>query len=220
MYKACIFDLDGTLTDTVESLTYSVNATLKEMKLGQITEEQCKAFVGNGARKLIEESLKAVGDKNASKIEPAMEAYGRIFKEGCTYHVKPYEGIVEMLTELKQRKMKLAVLSNKPHEQTQKVVKTFFDDDVFLRVQGPQEGVPRKPDPTGLLKLLEYLQIDKEECLYIGDSEADMKVGNAAGIDTVGVSWGFRAKEVLRAHSATYIVDRPEEIISIVKGAE
>lgn len=220
MYKACIFDLDGTLTDTLESLTYSVNLTLQEVGVGQITDEQCKSFVGNGARRLIEESLKAAGDPNALKIEEAMEAYGRIFKVHCTYHVKPYDGIVSLLDNLNKDGVQLAVLSNKPHLRTLDVVNQFFDQDVFQCVHGQCEEVPRKPDPAGIFLILEELGIEKEECLYIGDSEADIKAGRAAGVDTVGVLWGFRTKEVLEAQGATYIIDKPEKIYSIVKGAE
>ena len=220
MYKACIFDLDGTLTDTLESLAYSVNATLNELGLEQITDEQCKAFVGNGARRLVERSLQAAGDEQAERIDEAMEAYGRIFKEFCTYHVAPYEGIVEMLKELQQQNIRLGVLSNKPHLQTQNVVATFFAKELFSAVYGQQDNVPRKPDPTALYMIMEKWGIAKEECLYIGDSEVDMKTGCAAGVTTIGVSWGFRTREVLIENGATYVVDKPEEIISIVKGVE
>jgi len=220
MYKACIFDLDGTLTDTLESLSYSVNATLKEMKLGQITDEQCKAFVGNGARKLLEKSLQAAGDPDATRIDEAMEIYGRIFKTGCTYHVAPYNGIVDMLNALKEQGIKMAVLSNKPDMQTKDVVATFFHSDIFSCVQGQREDVPRKPDPAAVFYILDKLQAKKEECLYIGDSEVDVKTGNAAGVDTIGVTWGFRSRDVLANEGATYIVDKAEEIISIVEGAK
>ena len=118
--KACIFDLDGTLTNTLESMTYSVNLTLKEMGLSQITKDQCRMFVGNGARVLIEESLKVSGDPKASRIEEGMKIYGRIFDQNCTYHVTLYEGIPEMLKALKDRGIHLAVLSNKPDRQTVK----------------------------------------------------------------------------------------------------
>ena len=217
MYKACIFDLDGTLTDTLESLTYSVNMTLSELQLGQITSEQCKSFVGNGARRLIEQSLQAAGDSEAKHIEEAMEAYGRIFKKYCTYHVAPYDGIVDMLKELKKQGVQLAVLSNKPHLQTKDVVATFFEEETFERVYGQQEGVPRKPDPAALHMILEELGVNQKECLYIGDSDVDMMTGCAAGVPAVGVTWGFRSKDVLVSHGATYIVDKAEEIISIVK---
>ena len=220
MYKACIFDLDGTLTDTVESLTYSVNATLRELGLGQITPEQCKAFVGHGARRLIEDSMKAAGDEHAARIEEGMEAYGRIFEKNCTYKVAPYEGIEKLLEDLKSLGVRLAVLSNKPHSQTGKVVDAFFAKDTFVTVQGQQEHIPRKPDPTGLYQVIELLGVAKEECIYIGDSDVDMVTGKSAGVTTIGVTWGFRTKEVLEAHEATYIVEKPEEIISIIKGAK
>ncbi len=218
MYKACIFDLDGTLTDTLESLTYCVNATLCELGLSQITDEQCKAFVGSGARNLIERSLMAVGDSELLHAEKAMEVYGRIFKENCTYHVVPYEGIVELLHTLKLLGIRLAVLSNKPHLQTKDVVATFFGTDTFTCVQGQQETIPRKPDPTAVFMIAKELNVACEECLYIGDSDVDMQTGNAAGVTTVGVTWGFRSREVLKENGAVHIVDQAEEIISIVKG--
>ncbi len=220
MYKACIFDLDGTLTDTLESLTYSVNTTLSELGLGQITEDQCKAFVGSGARKLIERSIKATGDPKADRLDEAMEVYGRIFKKYCTYHVAPYDGIAGMLEELQRLGIQLAVLSNKPHLQTKDVVAAFFHEGTFTKVYGQQEGIPRKPDPTALHMILDELQVEREECLYIGDSDVDMQTGAAAGVTSVGVSWGFRARDVLAENGATYVVDKPEEIISIVKGAK
>ena len=217
MYKACIFDLDGTLTDTLESLTYSVNATLKELQLSAITSEQCKSFVGSGARFLIERALEASGDTELVHIEEAMEIYGRIFKVNCTYRVAPYEGIEDMLKVLKETGIRMAVLSNKPHLQTIDVVREFFGEDTFAHVQGQQEGVPRKPDPTAALYIAERLGVDPKECVYIGDSDVDMQTGNAAGMETVGVSWGFRPKEMLIEHGAKHTIDYPEELISIVK---
>lgn len=217
MYKACIFDLDGTLTDTLESLTYSVNATLSELNLPAITSEQCKSFVGSGARYLIERALQASGDRNLVHIEEAMKIYGRIFKVNCTYKVAPYEGIVEMLQELKEAGVKLAVLSNKPHLQTVDVVAEFFDEDLFTHVQGQQEGVPRKPDPTAALLIAELMSVEPKECVYIGDSDVDMETGSAAGMETVGVTWGFRPKELLLEHGAKHIINHPKELISIVE---
>ena len=218
MYKACIFDLDGTLTDTLASLSYSVNATLKELGLGQITDEQCKAFVGNGARHLIERSLEAAGDPELTRIDEAMETYGRIFKVNCTYQVKAYPGVEDMLHELKARGIRLAVLSNKPHVQTQDVVRTFFGTDLFDWVQGQKEGVPRKPDPAAAVYIANQLQVSENECVYIGDSDVDMKTGNAAGMKTVGVTWGFRSKEVLIEHGAHCTIDHAKDLIAIAGG--
>ena len=196
--KACIFDLDGTLTNTLESMTYSVNLTLEEMGLSKITKDQCRLFVGNGARVLIEKSLKAAGDTDASRIEEGMEIYGRIFDRNCTYHVTPYEGIPEMLKALKDKGIQLAVLSNKPDRQTVKVVKAIFGEELFDYAQGQKEGIRRKPEPDGVWYLMEQMHVSKEECLYIGDSEVDAATGRNAGLKTIGVLWGFRDRKTLR----------------------
>ena len=214
--KACIFDLDGTLTNTLESMTYSVNLTLKEMGLSQITKDQCRMFVGNGARVLIEESLKVSGDPEASRIEEGMKIYGRIFDQNCTYHVTPYEGIPEMLKALKDRGIHLAVLSNKPDRQTVKVVKEIFGDNIFDYAQGQKDGIRRKPEPDGVWYLMEQMQVSKEECLYIGDSEVDAATGKNAGLKTIGVLWGFRDRKTLETAGADHLIARPEELLQFV----
>lgn len=214
--KACIFDLDGTLTNTLESMTYSVNLTLKEMGLSQITKDQCRMFVGNGARVLIEESLKVSGDPKASRIEEGMKIYGRIFDQNCTYHVTLYEGIPEMLKALKDRGIHLAVLSNKPDRQTVKVVKEIFGDNIFDYAQGQKDGIRRKPEPDGVWYLMEQMQVSKEECLCIGDSEVDAATGKNAGLKTIGVLWGFRDRKTLETAGADHLIERPEELLQFV----
>ena len=211
--NVCIFDLDGTLTDTLASLTYSVNETLKEMGLSPITAEQCRSFVGNGARVLIEKALAAVGLPDKSRLEEEMEIYGRIFDANCTYLVTPYEGVRDMLVEMKEQGMKLGVLSNKPHRQTVKVVREIFGEGMFDCVQGQQEGIARKPDPEGVYRLMDALKVSKEECLYVGDSEVDIQTGKNAGVRTIGVAWGFRTREILEAAGAEMIIDTPVELM-------
>lgn len=214
--KACIFDLDGTLTNTLESMTYSVNLTLEEMGLSKITKDQCRLFVGNGARVLIEKSLKAAGDTDASRIEEGMEIYGRIFDRNCTYHVTPYEGIPEMLKVLKDKGIQLAVLSNKPDRQTVKVVKAIFGEELFDYAQGQKEGIRRKPEPDGVWYLMEQMHVSKEECLYIGDSEVDAATGRNAGLKTIGVLWGFRDRKTLETAEVDDLIDRPDELLQFV----
>lgn len=214
--RGCIFDLDGTLTDTLDSLTHSVNLTLEEMGLPQITEEQCRLFVGNGARCLMEKALKAAGDTKLSRIEEGMKVYGRIFSANCTYHVTPYKGILELLGQLKNRGIKLAVLSNKPHGQTVDVVKQIFGASIFDYVQGQCDTLARKPDPSGVWKLLEEMGISKEECLYIGDSEVDVKTAKAAGMQGIAVTWGFRDRELLKTEGADILIDSPQELLTYV----
>lgn len=214
--KACILDLDGTLTNTLESMTYSVNLTLEEMGLSKITKDQCRLFVGNGARVLIEKSLKAAGDTDASRIEEGMEIYGRIFDRNCTYHVTPYEGIPEMLKALKDKGIQLAVLSNKPDRQTVKVVKAIFGEELFDYAQGQKEGIRRKPEPDGVWYLMEQMHVSKEECLYIGDSEVDAATGRNAGLKTIGVLWGFRDRKTLETAGVDDLIDRPDELLQFV----
>ena len=218
MYKACIFDLDGTLTDTLDSLAYSVNETMKEIGLPGITEEQCRMFVGNGAKVLIEKTLRACGDEHLEHFEEAMSAYLRIFDENCTYHVVPYRGVQSLLENLKKRGIKLAVLSNKPDRQAVHVVSAIFGEGLFDQVHGQREGVPRKPDPAAVLQIASELGATPEETVYIGDSEVDLATGTAAGMKTVLVSWGFRGREALTRDGAKCIVDSAEEILNIAEG--
>lgn len=217
MYKACIFDLDGTLTDTLESLAYSVNETMKEMGMPQITTEQCREFVGNGAKVLIEKTLKASGDEKLTRFDEAYETYLRIFDKCCTYRVKPYPGIPEMLKEMKAQGLKLGVLSNKPDRQAVHVVEEIFGKNVFDHIQGQKDGVPRKPDPTAVLSIAAEFGSDPSETLYIGDSEVDGATGKAAGMDTVLVTWGFRSRYVLEAAEPYRIVDSTDEILMTIK---
>lgn len=216
MIKGCIFDLDGTLTDTLDSLVFSVCETLKEMKLPAITKEQCRAFVGNGARKLLEESLEASGDAGHTRIEEAMEIYKRIFDQNCMYCVKPYEGIMELLGELKNKGIQTAVLSNKPHRQTVKVVDEVIGKTYIDWAQGQKEQIARKPDPEGVYTILDRFGITKEECLYVGDSEVDIQTGTNAGLTTVGVTWGFRSKEQLIAAGAVNLIDQAEGLLKFL----
>lgn len=212
MIRACIFDLDGTLADTIESLTYSVGETLKEMGLPEITREQCQSFVGNGAKVLLDKSIREAGDVKGERLAEAMEIYGRIFDENCTYHVTPYEGMAKELKELGSKRVKLAVLSNKPHRQTIKVTEAVFGKGTFDVIMGQQEGIPRKPSPEGLWVILDKLGVKKEECLYVGDSEVDIATGGRAGVKTVSAAWGFREEEELKEAGADCLIHSPKEL--------
>ena len=206
MIKACIFDLDGTLTNTLDSLEYSVNETMKEIGMPQITKEQCRQFVGDGAKVLLERTLKTGGDTQLCHLEEAVEAYARIFDANCMYKVAPYEGIPQMLQQLKESGIKLAVLSNKPDRQAVHVVEEVFGKELFDHIQGQKDGVPKKPDPTA--------------ALTIASSFGDLATGHAARMQTILVSWGFRGREALLEDGAECIVDSAEEIRKIVKKQE
>lgn len=220
MYKSCIFDLDGTLTDTLDSLTHSVNLTLDEMGLPQITKEQCRMFVGNGSKVLLEHALRAGSEQSVARLEEAMEIYARVFDENCMYQVRLYPGIERLLRSLEQKGIQSAVLSNKPDRQAIHVVETVFGTDRFCHVQGQKPGVPRKPDPTAACMIAERLGSTVEETIYIGDSEVDIQTGHAAGMRTIGVSWGFRSRACLEEAGAKYIADTPEEIFALISAWE
>ena len=217
MYKVGIFDLDGTLADTVESMAYAANRALRRLGLPEQPTEQFKTFAGDGAKELIRRCLRASGDEKCSRFEEMQRLYRAYFGENCMYHVHPYAGIRPLLETMKRQGMKLAVLSNKPHAQAVDVVEKIFGKGCFDYVQGQTEGIPRKPNPVGALHIAEYFGVKRSECLYIGDTNTDMQTGKGAGMFTVGVLWGFRTREELEKNDADWIARHPSEIESLLK---
>lgn len=215
-YQCFIFDLDGTLVNSIWALTKSVNDTMKAFGIAPIDTEQCKRFVGEGYKKLVERALIHGGDKTLSHYEEALIRYQQVFKDCCLYRVKPYGGIPELLAQLKERGIRLAVLSNKPHPRALDNVNAIFGEGFFDLVNGQREEIPRKPDPAGALLTARALGVKPESCLYIGDSPTDIKTGRAAGMDTAAVLWGFRSEQELRACAPTYVAARPMELLSLV----
>ena len=143
--------------------------------------------------------------------------YRKWFEEDPFYHVKPFDGIVEMLKGLKEEGIRIAVFSNKPHHAAVDVVRQIFGEGLFDEVQGQTAEVPRKPSPVGALAIARRLKVTPEECLYLGDTNTDMETGKAAGMFTIGVTWGFRPREELVEHQAKKIVDRPDEVLAFAK---
>lgn len=220
-FKACIFDLDGTLCDSLESIACSANHALRDFGLKEAGPEEYKIFVGDGVDVLIRRLLTYCGEEASDSFEKVKERYLSYFKEGCLYHVKPYPGIVETLRELKKQGAKIAVLSNKPDENAKYVIQSVFpEEQLFDRVQGQSAAFPKKPDPAGALYIAEQFGVKPEECMYLGDTGTDMQTGTAAGMYTVGVLWGFRKKEELLEHGSDAVVQRPEEIADIYRQGE
>lgn len=213
MKKAVIFDLDGTLTDSLASIKISADLAVGKFGFGPYTKEQYKYFVGDGAAVLIERCLEAGGDKEHAYFEQAYEEYKKVFEEYCMYQVVPYDGIRELLSSLKERGIKIAVLSNKPHERTLNVIYSIFGEDCFDVVQGQKDGVMRKPSPEGVFQILEKLSLTPDDLLYLGDTGTDMQTGKAAGAFTVGALWGFRKKEELLENHADAVIDNPLKLL-------
>ena len=217
MIKACIFDLDGTLTDTVESIARGVNLTLEAFGYKPRPVEEYNFYAGDGIDMAWKRALAAAGDREGKHFQEGILPCRRRFGENALYHVKPYPHIAETIRELSGQGVKNAVFSNKPHEAAVKVVETVFGRGFFDRVQGQTPEIPKKPDPAGIFKIMELFQVTPEECLYFGDTNTDMAAGHNAGIFTVGVSWGFRPRSELEACHADRIIDRPGEILEVYR---
>ena len=218
MFKACIFDLDGTLCDSVESIAVSANQAVRELGLPEAPLEKYYYFVGDGVDMLIRRLLEYGGVDPELWFDRVKERYLEVFKEGCLYHVVPYEGIAETLAALKKAGAKLAVLSNKPHENTQNVIKLVFGDAYFDCILGHSDRFPRKPNPSSAIYLAKQFGVKPVECLYIGDTCTDMETGNGAGMYTVGVEWGFRGREELEKTGADTVVAKPAQLLDVYLG--
>lgn len=216
MKKAVIFDLDGTLTNTLKSLWKSTNMALATAGLPPHEIDSYKYFAGNGAKELIRKSLIADGDTELVHFDSVMEAYNRIFEEYCMYEVKPYDGIWELLKALKEKGLHLAVNSNKPQPRTVDVVEEIFGKDMFDLLVGQCEERRRKPAPDGVNYILEQLHLDKADVLYIGDTCTDMQTGKSAGVFTVGALWGFRDRQELVENHADAIIEKPLELLQYI----
>ena len=212
MIKICIFDLDGTLARTQESIARPVNMTLKYYGLPEQPVEAFNYFAGDGIKNALKRALIAAGDTDASHLDEGLPMCRRWMQEDPCYHVVPYDYVISALGELKSHGIKIAVLSNKPHISAISVVETIFGKGFFDHIQGQTDLIPIKPDPKGVFEILEYFGAEKEECLYFGDTNTDMLTGHNAGVTAVGVTWGFRPRSELEEYNADIIIDSAKEI--------
>lgn len=212
MYQCCIFDLDGTIINTIHSLSYTVSLTMGKYGYGPVDETHMKIFVGDGYKKLVERALIYCGDKNLVHYEDALDVYNTNFKKYCLYQVEPYDGMMEFLNFLKSGGIKIGVVTNKGHERAVECVEAVYGAGFFDLITGEGNGVKCKPDPSGVLMTAKKLGVAPETCLYFGDTNTDMKTGFNAGMDTVGVTWGFRDRTELESYHPKYIINHPDEI--------
>lgn len=214
MIKLVIFDLDGTLLNTISDLAGSTNYALKQCGFPEHETDAYNYFVGNGINKLFERAL--------PESECTPENIGRMrgfflehYTQNNTCLTVPYPGISELLRELQHKGIALAVASNKYQEGTEKLVRYYFKDIVFSAVLGQREGIPVKPDPVIVKEILQVNGVSVNEALYIGDSGVDMQTAAAATVTSVGVTWGSRTREELVENGACYVVDSPAEILEL-----
>lgn len=210
-YQTYIFDLDGTLLDTLHDLAASTNYALRTYGMPEHSEDDVRRFVGNGVKKLMERAIPEGTDN------PLFDDAYACFRQHYLKHnldtTAPYEGVMPMLKELKKRGKNIAVVSNKFYDATQELVHHFFGSYVSVAI-GERENIRKKPAPDTVIEALRLLGVDKEGAVYIGDSDVDVNTAKNVGIPCISVLWGFRDKDFLIENGATTFISKPEELFS------
>lgn len=218
--SAVIFDLDGTLLDTLVDLAETTNLVLEQHHYPTHPIDDYRFLVGDGVRVLFERALpdeiEGVGAARDVALDQCVEAFHREYANRWNQKSSTYAGVPELLDSLSKRNVPMGVLSNKPHAFTLQCVETLLGNWNFSMVLGQRDGVPRKPDPAGVYEMLAAWKLPAEQCLYVGDTNTDMRTGTAAGCITIGVTWGFRPREELLGAGANRIIDTPSELLELL----
>lgn len=214
--KLVVFDLDGTLIDSIKDLAVSCNYALSRHSYPTHEISAYKLFVGNGVHKLVERALPATSRDEASK-EVVLKDFIAHYEKNSMCRTKPYDGIMGLLNELKLKGYKLAVASNKYQEAVTKIVDHYFPIVEFDSVLGQRDGFAPKPDPEIIIETMRALSVGRKDCYYLGDSSVDMEAAKRAEVHAVGVSWGFRTTKELVDHGADFIIDTPSDFLKILE---
>ena len=214
MKKAVIFDLDGTLLNTLVDISEAVNFVLNQYGFPIHKEGEYKKFIGNGIEVLAKKSApNTISDNNFVKfLFDVKETY----KKMQNTRTAPYNGIVHLLKQLNSEGIKIAILSNKPDDFMDETINRYFSDIKFEVFLGSRKGVQPKPSSEGVIHILDILGLDKKDCFFVGDTSTDIKTGINSGIEAIGVSWGFREIDELKLAGASYIVNQPKEILGLL----
>lgn len=212
-YRAVIFDMDGTILDTLDDLTNAVNHCLKSHGFPLREKSEIRSFVGNGIHKLVERAVpKGTDPEKTESVYQDMLVY---YQQHCDERTKPYSGIIELLKSLREKGYLTAVVSNKADAAVVALCEKYFNG-LFDAAVGEKPGVDRKPAPDSVYAVLEKLGTEKDQAVYIGDSEVDIETAGNAGIDCISVTWGFRDRDILLCSGVGKIVDKPEEIEKVL----
>lgn len=210
--EAIIFDLDGTLLNTLEDLADSTNFALDKLNYPPHTTEEIKSFVGNGVAKLIERAIPN-GRKNPD-FDKCLNIFKKHYSQNMYNKTKPYDNIINLLTELKRKNYKLAVVSNKFDSAVKELCEKYFPDLIDIAIgENEAMGIKKKPAPDTVLQVLDILKIDSHQAIYVGDSDVDIMTAKNSNMRCISVTWGFRDREFLIKNNAEIIIDKPKEII-------
>ncbi len=212
-YKLIIFDLDGTVLDTLRDLYTSVNHALEKHGLPLREMEEVRAFVGNGVHKLIERSVPQNTDPEI--VEAVYGVFCEYYNEHSADNTRPYDGVLELMNTIKNSGGLLAVVSNKPDAAVKTLCDAYFSDLLECAI-GERRGIARKPAPDSVLEVLADLNIQKEAAVYIGDSEVDIQTAQNAGLDCISVSWGFKDRDFLQRHGACAVAVKPQDLQNLL----
>lgn len=215
--RACIFDLDGTILYTLDSIALAGNRMLRELGFPEQPVDDYRYYCGDGADNLVKRCLKKVDGYTEENFRSGCILNRKFLAEQPSYGVHPYEGMQEILQELKKQGIRLAVFSNKPDDAAQEAVEGSYGD-LFDIVRGQIRGIPIKPDPRGALYIAQELEVSPGQCLYFGDTWTDMQTGKSAGMETIGVLWGYRDERELVDNGADRIIREPAEILTLING--
>lgn len=214
-YKLAIFDLDGTILNTLEDLADATNYALTQHGYPRRTTEEVRRFVGNGIRKLIERAVPAgTPEEEINRVHQTFSAY---YQQHCADKTRPYEGILQLLQQLRAAGCMTAVVSNKADIAVQPLCRHYYDG-LFDYAVGEREGIRRKPAPDSVLEVLRRLQTDASQAVYIGDSEVDIQTAANAGMDNIIVTWGFRDRVYLESQGGRRFADTPAEVYDLMRG--
>lgn len=215
-YKGIIFDLDGTLLDSIKDITQAMNQVLRGYELPELSEERCKRVVGNGVDHLVSAVIPE-DRREKSFISEFMKKFREAYDLAWPRNSNPFPGIPELITELRYRRINLAVLSNKLQLLTQDMIHHYLDTKAFSFMYGAVKGIPLKPNPTRVLAIAEQWGLRPWSVLMVGDSKIDMQTAVQARMTGVGVTWGFRDKSELEANGADFIIHKPKQLLKILE---
>lgn len=212
-YKAVIFDLDGTLLNTLEDLTDAVNHVMRQFNYPEHTIEEIRSFVGNGIKLLIERSLPY--GKDNPEFDKVFSEFKSYYTSHCQIKTRPYDGIMELISSLKEQGYKLAIVSNKNQSAVTELNNIYFSDYISTAI-GEKEGVRKKPAPDTVIKALNELGISSDDAVYVGDSDVDRETAKNSDMDCISVTWGFRERKLLESLKPYAIIDKPAELFNYV----